>query len=120
MFSRDLSFRKNSENDHVFQINSKGTDPLSFKWFLENELMDSQEFEATPLDSNQVVEKLSRFEIEDFSTEEEYINLTVIVENIDQNGESYLISVTTFILLIEEEDDDEETTPSIIITNEKG
>ena len=111
MFSVDLTVRRNNEEEYVFSVQAKGTDPLSFKWLLDGMLIESEEIEVVPLNSNQVVEKLSRIEIsfEEFNdAEEETMNLTVIVANMEED-QLFYESQTSFILRIQQDDDDERT-----------
>ena len=87
---------QDTNDNHIFRINAQGTQPLSFKWYLNTKcLNDSIQREISSQDGHTV--KI-RSEIKLSSLPSKTSQLSVIVSNEDGTKRQFVISKTGFLL----------------------
>ena len=98
-FLTDITHIQDTNNNHIFRINAQGTQPLSFKWYLNTKRLNGSVQREISSQDGHVVK--IRSEIKLPSLPSKTCQLSVIVSNEDGTKGQFVISKTGFLLRYE-------------------
>ena len=95
-FLTDISHIQDINNNHIFRINARGTQPLSFKWYLNTKCLNGSVQREISSQDGHIVEIRSQINLPSLPSKTS--KLSVKVSNEDGTKEQFVISKTGFLL----------------------
>lgn len=102
----NITYSKGTNNRNLFRVTARGTQPLTFLWYLNNKVLEgSIERELSLSNNGFIVVENSEIELQELPRENS--ELTVVILNRNSRQQVFSESLTSFILSFSIEEDDE-------------
>ena len=102
----NITYSKDINNRNLFRVTARGTQPLTFLWYLNNKVLEgSIERELSLSNNGFIVVENSEIELQELPRENS--ELTVVIRNRNSRQQVFSESLTSFILSFSIEEDDE-------------